>query len=154
VPDDATTGGIVLPNATTGLSGPVTAATDEAPSAGSPAAADAPPEDRNEVRVLGRISGEPERRILPSGDELVTFRVVVRRHPQGTDTFDVAVGPAPPAGVRRRPEQVGRRLLATAEALADGDHVEVEGELRRRWWGVGGRRQSRVEIRAGRLARA
>jgi single-strand DNA-binding protein len=111
------------------------------------------PTDRNEVRVVGRVSGSPARRSLPSGDELVTFRLVVRREPSGADTFDVAVGPAPPAGVRRRAGQTGRRLLATAAALDEDERVEVAGVLRRRWWGAGATRQSRVEIRAEALHR-
>jgi single-strand DNA-binding protein len=108
-------------------------------------------EDRNEVRLVGRVSGAPERRSLPSGDELVSLRVVVSRRPSGVDTLDVAVGPAPPSGSRPREGQVGRRLLASAERLEPGDRVEVRGSLRRRWWGTGGVRQSRVEVRAEEL---
>jgi single-strand DNA-binding protein len=107
--------------------------------------------DRNGVELVGRVSGDPTRRPLPSGDEVVQLRVVVRRAHQGVDTFDVTVGPAPPAGARRRPGQSGRRLLAQAERLADGDRVRIAGELRRRWWGAGGQRQSRVEVRAHHL---
>ena len=111
-----------------------------------------PMPDRNEVLLVGRISGTPERRALPSGDELVGFRLVVRRAAAGVDTFDVSVGPAPAPGRRPRGTQVGRRLLADAERLEDGARVEVLGELRRRWWGSGGVRQSRVEVRAHRLS--
>jgi single-strand DNA-binding protein len=107
--------------------------------------------DRNQVELVGRVSGDPTRRTLPSGDEVVQLRVVVRRLHEGVDTLDVTVGPAPPAGARRRPGQSGRRLLATAERLADGDRVRIAGELRRRWWGSGGHRQSRVEVRAHHL---
>jgi single-strand DNA-binding protein len=114
--------------------------------------AEGPVADRNEVRLVGRVSGAPERRSLPSGDELVSLRVVVSRHPSGVDTLDVAVGPAPPSGARPRDGQVGRRLLASAERLEPGDRVEVRGSLRRRWWGTGGVRQSRVEVRAEELA--
>jgi single-strand DNA-binding protein len=115
------------------------------------ATAAGPVADRNEVRLVGRVSGAPERRSLPSGDELVSLRVVVSRRPSGVDTLEVAVGPAPPSGVRPRDGQVGRRLLASAERLEPGDRVEVRGSLRRRWWGTGGVRQSRVEVRAEQL---
>jgi single-strand DNA-binding protein len=37
------------------------------------------PESINEVRLAGRISAGPEERVLPSGDVLWTFRLVVRR---------------------------------------------------------------------------
>jgi single-strand DNA-binding protein len=107
--------------------------------------------DRNAVLLVGRVSGAPERRSLPSGDELVGFRLVVRRAAdgdEGVDTLDVAVGPAPAPGRRPSAGQVGRRLLADAERLEDGARVEVLGELRRRWWGSGRVRQSRVEVRA------
>ena len=36
----------------------------------------------NEVRLVGRLSGAPEDRVLPSGDRLTTFRVVVDRSPR------------------------------------------------------------------------
>jgi single-strand DNA-binding protein len=114
---------------------------------------DAAGEDLNEVRLVGRVSGRPERRTLPSGDEIVSLRVVVRRPGTGVDTFDVAVGPAPPSGGRPRGSQVGRRLLAAAERVGDGERVAVTGTLRRRWWGGGGARQSRVEVRADTIAR-
>jgi single-strand DNA-binding protein len=101
----------------------------------------------NEVRVIGRTSGTPERKTLPSGDEVVLLRVVVPRPGGGADTLPVSVGPAPVAG-RAGPGQVGRRLLAQAERTAAGDRVEVRGELRRRWWSTGTGRASRIEIHA------
>jgi single-strand DNA-binding protein len=109
---------------------------------------DPEPIDRNEVQLVGRVSSPPTRRTLPSGDEVVQLRVVVRRAHEGVDTLDVTVGPAPPSGARRRPGQTGRRLLGAAEQVADGARVRIEGELRRRWWGSGRVRQSRVEVRA------
>lgn len=106
----------------------------------------------NEVRIIGRTSGAPERRTLPSGDEVVLFRVVVPRPTGGADTLPVAVGPAPVAG-RAGPGQVGRRLLAQAERTRPGDRVEVSGELRRRWWSTGTGSASRIEIRAASVTR-
>ena len=38
-----------------------------------------PDEAVNEVRLVGRVSQTPEERVLPSGDVLWTFRVVVPR---------------------------------------------------------------------------
>jgi single-strand DNA-binding protein len=105
--------------------------------------------DVNAVRLRGRISTEPDRRTLPSGDEVVRLRLVVRRpEGAGVDAVDVSVGPAPPAGGRRGAGQVGRRVLATAERLAPDQRVEVVGELQRRWWAAGGARRSRLEVRA------
>jgi len=80
----------------------------------------------NQVHLTGRISAEPEPRLLPSGDEIVTFRLVVRRS----------------AAARRRSKQVVdtiectvwraglRRSVARLEA---GTEVTVTGELRRRF---------------------
>lgn len=105
--------------------------------------------DVNAVRLRGRLSSPPERRVLPSGDEVVGLRVVVRRPDGGAvDALDVSVGPAPGAGGRARPGEVGRRQLAAAERLTVDQRIEVVGELRRRWWDAGGARRSRLEVRA------
>lgn len=102
----------------------------------------------NEVVLEGRVSGQPERRTLPSGDELVTLRLVVRRDEGGVDTLRVAVGPAPPVGTRPARGQIGRRLLSAAALLPADGQVRVEGSLRRRWWRDGGTPQSLIEVRA------
>jgi single-strand DNA-binding protein len=105
--------------------------------------------DVNAVRLRGRLSTVPVRRTLPSGDEVVALRLVVRRPDTSTvDTVDVSVGPAPAAGRRASVGQVGRRSLAAAERLEVDQRVEVVGELRRRWWDAGGTRRSRLEVRA------
>lgn len=101
-----------------------------------------PVEPRNEVLVVGRVSGSPVERELPSGDLVVSWRVVVDR-PGGavpgvrTATVDTVDCVAWAAGLRR-----------SARALADGDVVQVEGALRRRFWRVGGGATSRCEVEA------
>ena len=40
----------------------------------------------NAVRLVGRVSGVPEERELPSGDRVVTFRLVVERAEAGAGT--------------------------------------------------------------------
>ena len=105
---------------------------------------------RNEVALLGRVSGDPEERELPSGDRLVCFRVVVPR-------------PAPrrpaPAGVRSATidtlDCVAWTAAArrTARGLADGDVVAVEGALRRRFWRAGAAAASRTEVEVERVRR-
>lgn len=59
----------------------------------------------NEVRLVGRVSGRPEERVLPSGDRLMTFRVVVTRDPpRGRQTVDaLSASPGRPAADDRCP---------------------------------------------------
>jgi single-strand DNA-binding protein len=110
-------------------------------------------DDVNAVRLRGRVSTLPERRVLPSGDEVVVLRLVVRRaEGDAVDALDVSVGPGPAAGGRRAAGHVGRRVLAAAERLAVDDRVEVVGQLRRRWWDAGGTRRSRLEVRVTAVA--
>jgi single-strand DNA-binding protein len=80
----------------------------------------------NTVQLIGRISAEPEARVLPSGDEMLSFRLVVRRSAaarrrskQVVDTIECSVWPA---GLRRS--------VAKLEA---GTEVTVTGSLRRRF---------------------
>lgn len=106
-------------------------------------------EHENEVHLLGRLSAEPVARELPSGDVVVTFRLVVARGrpPRGSgarsptvDTIDCAAW-----------SKSAQRSLRTCAA---GDLVEVHGALRRRFWrGVGGP-ASRSEVEAVTLRRA
>lgn len=109
---------------------------------------------RNEVALVGRVSAPAEARTLPSGDVLVSWRLVVDRPPsrravpEGSravvvDTIDCV---AWAAGVRR-----------TAGSFAAGDVVQVEGALRRRFWQTGSGAASRYEVEvaaAKRLQRA
>lgn len=103
-------------------------------------------EDCNEVRLVGRVSTAPEAKELPSGDVVWLFRVVVRR-PEGhvsrqsVDVLDCSVW-AP-------------RLQRSVSSWRDGDQVEVEGAVRRRFYRVGQATASRVEVevRRGRVRR-
>ena len=100
---------------------------------------------RNEVLLVGRVSAAAEGRDLPSGDRLVTLRVVVDRPPvrgstrRTVDVVDVACW--------------RRRTQRTAERLAPGDGVRVEGALRRRFFAGAAGRASRYEVEATRLVR-
>lgn len=103
----------------------------------------------NSVRLEGRLSKGPEERVLPSGDTVWVFRVVVPRDEgsrrkgdrNGVDWVDCAVW----AG----------RLRRTVATWSVGDEVAVEGALRRRFFRAGGRPVSRVEVEAtaGRVIR-
>lgn len=99
----------------------------------------------NCVRLVGRVSAAPEARELPSGDRLVTFRLVVPRPPAAmahsgvsVDTFDCAVWK--PA--------LQQRVLR----WEGGESVSLAGALRRRFWrGVAGA-ASRTEVEVDRAA--
>ena len=104
---------------------------------------------RNEVVLVGRVPAAPEERELPSGDRLVTWRLVVgrgpvRRPPEGVrpttvDTLDCV---AWTAATRR-----------AAAALRADDVVEVRGALRRRFWRAGAAAASRCEVEASSVRR-
>ena len=103
----------------------------------------------NDVHLVGRVSAEPVRRELPSGDVLVTVRVVGPRPPAARpvegrraasiDTIDVACFSGPT-----------RRSAGTIQV---DDIVEVWGALRRRFFRSGAAVQSRYEVEASRLKR-
>jgi single-strand DNA-binding protein len=100
----------------------------------------------NRVELEGRLAAEAETRCLPSGDEIVTFRVVVRRPPGGAsraqvDTLDCVV---------RRPG-----LCRRVQAWPAGSQVAVTGALRRRFWrgGAGVTSRTEVEVERARLVR-
>ena len=100
---------------------------------------------QNTVTLVGRVSTTPEQRDLPSGDVLVTLRVVVDRPPErgqtrrAVDVIDVACWT--------------KRTQRSAGSLAPDDGVRVEGSLRRRFFGTAGGRASRYEVEAHRLVR-
>lgn len=101
----------------------------------------------NEVRLVGRISQQPEERLLPSGDTVWTFRVVVARtgdrgrSRQTVDSLECAVWTG--------------RVRRSVAAWGVDDVVEVSGAMRRRFFRAGGAAASRVEVEvtSGRLIR-
>jgi single-strand DNA-binding protein len=105
----------------------------------------APTDTLNSVTLVGRVSAAPESREMPSGDVLVSLRLVVDRPPDRSstrrqvDVIDVACW--------------SKRAQRTALSLAADDLVRVEGALRRRFFAAGGARASRYEVEASRLAK-
>lgn len=98
----------------------------------------------NRVQLRGRLSRPPEEKVLPSGDTVWSFRVVVPREDggrPGVDWVDCAVWSG--------------RLRRSVTTWAEGDVVEVQGALRRRFFRIGGNPVSRVEVEAtsGRVIR-
>lgn len=100
----------------------------------------------NTVFLRGRLAADPVARVLPSGDELLSFRLTVPRPARPTtrtrvDSIDCATS------VTR-----ARRCL---ERATPGDLVEVTGTLQRRFWrsaaGLGSRYE--VQVATARLSR-
>jgi single-strand DNA-binding protein len=81
-------------------------------------------EHRNEVAIVGRLSKPAEIKVLPSGDEVVQWRLVVDR-PEGGPrrSFDAIDCTAFAARIRR-----------SALSWKPGATIEVAGALRRRFW--------------------
>ena len=105
----------------------------------------------NEVRIRGRVSGEPRHRTLPSGDEIVSIRVIVPRAGRGRP-------PAGSLGARVIVDTIDcvawtRRPQIAMAGLSSDDHVLVTGALRRRFWRTGASVASVFEIEVTRLRR-
>ena len=102
-------------------------------------------EFQNQVRLIGRLSQTPEERVLPSGDSVWTFRVVVpRRRSRSRQSVDAIECAAWTSRARR-----------SVRTWAVDDVVEVTGELHRRFFRAGGAVASPVEVEmaSGRVIR-
>jgi single-strand DNA-binding protein len=115
---------------------------------------------RNEVFLSGRLSAPAEERILPSGDTLVTLRLVVPRvgprRAGRTGAGTTASKGSAETGARVDTIDVvcwTARTRKAAMRLKAGVSIEVEGALRRRFFGTPGGRQSRYEVEAAALRR-
>ncbi len=108
--------------------------------AGSRTKAMAPAESVNDVRLIGRLSGAPTVRTLPSGDEFTVWRLVVERsgaaannsRAPSVDTIDCAAHK--------------RSVQRLAAKWASGDVLEINGALRRRFWRGAQGLASRYEV--------
>ena len=101
--------------------------------------ASASPSVINRVELVGRVSAAPESRTLPSGDELISFRLIVSRDramvKRSRQTVDTIECSAWSAALRRK---VAR--------LEPGSTVRVTGQLRRRFSRGGAGVISRVSV--------
>jgi single-strand DNA-binding protein len=95
---------------------------------------------QNWVSLIGRVSSPPLERELPSGDAIITFRVVLARDPspmtkrsrQSSDWVDCVVWGARP-----------RRSVRSWQV---DDVVQVDGALRRRFFRTEGGTSTRMEV--------
>lgn len=98
-----------------------------------------PLKPRNEVVLCGRVAAPAEERELPSGDTIVTARVIVDRDPQASgrssqrvDTIDCVAWTA--------------RVQRSLRQWEAGQPVQVEGAIRRRFFRGTTGAVSRVEV--------
>lgn len=101
---------------------------------------------RNEVTLCGRLAAPAEERELPSGDTLLTVRIIVDRDAaalshssQRVDTIDCVAWLA--------------RAQRAMRAWEPGDVVLVEGSIRRRFFRGESGAMSRVEVEVKRAKR-
>jgi single-strand DNA-binding protein len=101
---------------------------------------------RNEVTLCGRLAAPVDERELPSGDTLLTARIVIDRDEaalshsaQRVDTLDCVAWLA--------------RVQRTMRAWQAGDRVQVEGSIRRRFFRGHNGPASRVEVEVKRARR-
>ena len=99
---------------------------------------------RNEVFLEGRVSSQPKESVLPSGDLVVEFRIVIDRlfqrgSKREVDTLDIAVWAA--------------RARKASMRLQVDDWVAIDGAVRRRFWKAPTGLASRWQVEASQLRR-
>lgn len=103
-------------------------------------------DDPNVVRLVGRVGGDAVRRELPSGDAIVSWRIIVER----------AKPAAGRTASRTRVDTIdcvawSGRVRRQAGTLVTGDRIVVTGALHRRFWRSPGGPASRYEVEVKRL---
>lgn len=86
----------------------------------------------NDVALRGWVTTVATERELPSGDSVVSFRIAITRPEGGVDTIDL--------------ESWSARTRRSALSLKDGDWVEIQGSIRRRFWKSGQGLASRWQV--------
>jgi single-strand DNA-binding protein len=100
----------------------------------------------NKVILIGRLTRDPEVRVLPSGLQVTRFSVAVSRKfkdkngqwREETSFFDI--------------ECYGRLAERTGSQLSKGYQVSIEGELRQDKWQLpSGKKRSKIKIVASKV---
>jgi len=86
----------------------------------------------NDVALRGWVTTTATERELPSGDVVVQFRIAITRSEGGVDTIDL--------------ESWSAKTRRTALSLKDGEWVEIQGAIRRRFWKSGDGLASRWQV--------
>ena len=98
----------------------------------------------NEVYLVGRVSSTPVEKVMPSGDKVVEFRIVIARaksrgSKQEVDTLDIAAWSA--------------KARKSALSLSIESWVELDGAVRRRFWQAPTGLASRWQVEVSELRR-
>ena len=86
----------------------------------------------NDVALRGWVTTVATERELPSGDVVVQFRIAITRPEGGVDTIDL--------------ESWSAKTRRSALSLKDGEWVEIQGAIRRRFWKSGQGLASRWQV--------
>jgi single-strand DNA-binding protein len=86
----------------------------------------------NDVALRGWVTTIATERELPSGDIVVQFRIAITRPEGGVDTIDL--------------ESWSAKTRRSALSLKDGEWVEIQGSIRRRFWKSGQGLASRWQV--------
>ena len=86
----------------------------------------------NDVALRGWVTTVATERELPSGDVVVQFRIAITRPEGGVDTIDL--------------ESWSAKTRRSALSLRDGEWVEIQGAIRRRFWKSGQGLASRWQV--------
>jgi single-strand DNA-binding protein len=94
----------------------------------------------NDVMLRGRVSDFAVEKILPSGDKVVEFRLIVSRiELSGVDTLDIAAWSA--------------KSRRSALTLKPDEWIEVSGAIHRRFWKAPTGLASRWQVEAAEISR-
>ena len=94
----------------------------------------------NDVLLRGRVSQEAVEKVLPSGDKVVEFRLIVSRDKQaGVDTLDIG--------------SWSSKSRRTALSLHPDEWVEISGSIHRRFWSSPKGLASRWQVEAVEISR-
>jgi single-strand DNA-binding protein len=94
----------------------------------------------NDVMLRGRVSDIAIEKVLPSGDKVVEFRLIVTRvEASGVDTLDIAAWSA--------------KSRRSALTLKPDEWIEVSGAVHRRFWKAATGLASRWQVEAAEISR-
>ena len=94
----------------------------------------------NDVLLRGRVSTLATEKILPSGDKVVEFRIVIARSDEtGFDAIDISAW--------------NSKVRRSASSLKAEEWVEVSGSIKRRFWRGATGLASRWQIDATEITR-